>query len=83
MDEEKMRKVTLALAIMSLAGCGTFADFSKPDGRTWSATSCSGFTGWDACHKKAGEACPNGYDIANKEENQATGHRSMLYSCKR
>lgn len=72
-----------AVAVMLLMGSGCAAQSSKNEERAWTAVSCSGYVGWDACHNKARELCPNGYDMASKEENILAQKRTMLVSCKK
>ena len=82
-----MKKITLALAVaslaaMPLAGCGSLTVPNKPASREWIEVSCSGFANWEVCYKKADRFCPNGYDTANKEESLVAQRRTMLIACK-
>ena len=45
--------------------------------------SCSGFKGWQDCTAYALQACPNGFDIKNKEENLVLQARALTFQCKK
>jgi hypothetical protein len=45
-----------------LTGCVDVNEVKGPDGKTALALRCGDAT---ACYKKAGELCPNGYDLVN------------------
>ena len=74
-----MKILVSVLIALALSGCGPN---TKPDSRTWTTATCSGFAGWEVCNKKASESCPKGYDVANQEESQVAQKRTMQFSCK-
>ena len=45
--------------------------------------SCSGFKGWQDCTTYALQACPNGFEIKNKEENLVWQARELTFQCKK
>lgn len=71
--------VSLLLAL-ALAGCGTQA--SKPDTRTWTTLTCSGFLLWKDCWQEAQKLCPDGFDIANQIELRGPQKREVEVACK-
>lgn len=72
-----------AIALISLlSACSTLSPNKTVDTREWVNVDCSGAAGWEACYKKAESRCPNGFDIASKEENLVTGLRSFAYACR-
>ena len=55
----------LALAALALSACTTKPQqFRGPNGRAAYSMECG--SSLDDCYKKAGEACPNGYDIIDR-----------------
>lgn len=73
------RSVAVLSVLVSLASC---AIIPQQDQRKWESVSCSGFKGWDACIQQAAFSCAKGFDVRDKEENQVTQARSMLFACK-
>jgi hypothetical protein len=74
-----MKNLALILAAITIAGCSTTPN---KDRREWIEVTCSGFADWSHCYQKAKNICPNGYNMANREENLVTQKRSVLISCK-
>lgn len=68
----------LLLISMAVTACTSV----QVDKREWQSISCSGFKTWDACMRQASSACPKGFDIRNKIENQVTQARTMDFTCK-
>lgn len=65
-----MKKALLLTAIIVLAGCAQIepVTFQGPNGNTAYSMICSGMgRTWEACYQKAGELCPNGYDIVGQQ----------------
>lgn len=77
-----MKKISFGLLAILISGCAAMGIGQPPDKREWITVTCSGFSGWEACKQQALNACRNGYDVANQEENQVTQKRSMQYACK-
>src|SRR5262245_42339708 len=69
-----IRKIIL-LAPLLLTACAVAKPTNLPDGRQGLSISCDGQgVGMNVCWEKAGELCPRGYDIVNKEhESTPTG----------
>jgi hypothetical protein len=63
-----MRLFAFALAL--LAGCVSVNEVRGPDGKTALAVGCERAT---ACYKKAGELCPNGYDLVGNSSGSYVG----------
>jgi len=63
-----MRTVALiscGMVLFVLGGCGiTPTKFNGPNGRTAYSMRCG--NNLDACYEKAGELCPDGYDIIDR-----------------
>ncbi|HZV97895.1 MAG TPA: hypothetical protein VFF74_02790 [Methylophilaceae bacterium] len=75
-----MKKLLLISASLFLASCSL--NQAKPgDGREWAEVSCSGFADWTKCNAKAAKLCPNGYDVANREESLIAQRRTMMVAC--
>jgi hypothetical protein len=77
-----MRTLLLIAIAATLAACASEPKQAS-NNREWITVSCSGAVGWKACSDKGMQLCPNGFDIANKEENLITGLRSYQIACKR
>lgn len=69
----------MIITAILLSNCGMAPSKDK---REWLTLSCSGFAHWDQCYQKASNYRPNGYDMANREENLITQGRTMQVSCK-
>lgn len=74
-----MNRVFLAGMCLLLANC-SFAP--TKDNRQWAELTCSGFTPWRGCWETAIKLCPQGYDIADQEENLFIQKRIVKISCK-
>jgi hypothetical protein len=68
------------LAALAIVGCSAVSHTN--DGRQWTRVSCSGNSGWEACTHQAEQLCPQGFDIANKEENRSSALRAYEVACK-
>jgi hypothetical protein len=70
----------LSLGIVGLAllaGCVQVHEVKGPDGKTALAVKCGDAT---ACYKKAGELCPDGYDlVGNNNQNFVYGSQGSVY----
>ena len=77
-----MRNVMLFCLLGMLASCASTGG-KTADNREWVRVTCSGAAGWTVCTDKSLALCPNGYDIANKEENLVTGLRAYEIACKK
>jgi hypothetical protein len=62
-------KIMAALAsAVVLSGCAVSHQTVMPDGRKGLSINCSGSAmSWNQCYEKAGDQCPNGYDIISKD----------------
>ncbi|MEZ0231300.1 MAG: hypothetical protein ACAH12_00545 [Methylophilaceae bacterium] len=76
-----MKKIAFMLIALALAACSTTKP--KSDGREWIEVSCSGFADWSACNDKAARLCPDGYNVAKRDENWVTQGRVMTFACKK
>ncbi|KAB2869544.1 MAG: hypothetical protein F9K36_16650 [Burkholderiaceae bacterium] len=61
-----MRTLMFALAASILVACTTIEpqEFRGPNGKTAYSMKCG--SRMDGCYKKAGEVCPNGYNIIDR-----------------
>ena len=82
-----MRTIVIAASIgLFISACApvTPNSFNGPNGRQAYSMQCSGFgRTMDACLKKAGEMCPNGYSVIDRGSNSvayasATGPFMMM-----
>ena len=70
-----MRAVVFLLV---LTGCAVeLTPFRGPNGRVAYAMDCSDL-GIEACYQKAGEVCPNGYDILGQSDNVASTGKFLV-----
>jgi len=62
----------LLLITILIGGCATSQQIILPSGETGFTVNCGTYEGnsWSACYKKAGEMCPTGYDILEKNESE-------------
>jgi len=64
-----MKRLSIILVAVSLASCAAIEpkQFIGPNGKTAYSMRCSGMgRTLDACYQKAGEVCPNGYNIIDR-----------------
>lgn len=76
-----MKNLLIVSMLAALTACASTP--KQADTREWIRVTCSGAAGWTACTDKSLALCPNGYDIANKEENLVTGLRAYEIACKK
>lgn len=62
-----MKKVSVIIAMVMLAGCATAQKINRPDGSTEYIVQCGAGTGWNICYSKANELCPSGYADLSKD----------------
>lgn len=67
------------LALFALAGC---QNMQAQDNRQWTRVKCSGASNWTECWRQAEQLCPNGFDMANKEEDRVGLRREVDIACK-
>ncbi len=77
-----MKQTALTLVLLVLSGCSAVFPNKTVDSRAWSKVTCSGTASWEDCKSAALRACPNGFDMANKEENAITLKRTFEFACK-
>jgi hypothetical protein len=67
-----MRKLLVAVFIVSLTGCASVSKTYDQNGDISYGLNCSGSArGWDKCYSKAGELCGSkGYKIFTKDQEQ-------------
>jgi len=54
---------------LSLSACAVSNQVVMPSGQHGYTINCSGAAmTWAACYQKAGETCPQGYDVADKSD---------------
>lgn len=68
-----------AVGLLALAGC---QNMGTQDNRQWTRVKCSGASDWTACWRQAEQLCPNGFDMANKEEDRSALKREVDIACK-
>ena len=63
-----MRRSTLLLGALLLAGCASSSQTFGPDGRAVHTLNCSGWArSWSMCLERAGELCgARGYDVLER-----------------
>lgn len=64
-----MKNLIILIAIF-LSGCATSTKMILPSGVTGYSIECGAYS--QECYKKAGELCPNGYDIVSDQTTQRT-----------
>lgn len=69
----------LALAALVINGC---THIGADDSRQWTRVKCSGASEWAACWRQAEETCPDGFDMANKDEDRSALKREVDIACK-
>ena len=75
-----MSKILLLAIALAITGCATNA---KKDERTWTHLQCSGASvDWKDCWNAAKAFCPNGFDMANKQEQRESLKREVDVACK-
>lgn len=83
----------IILSVTSLIGCASTKKTIMPNGLVGYSIDCSGTAvSMNTCYEKAGELCPNGYDVHTKDQSGgwiatssfagATSMKGMLVSCK-
>ena len=74
-------KTSYMLIALLAAGCSSM---TQKDERTWTHLKCSGSSAaWTDCWKEARALCPNGFDMANREEQRESLKREVDVACKR
>jgi hypothetical protein len=80
-------RLSIGIVLALLAGCVSVRlnEVKGPDGKTALALKCGDAT---ACYKKAGELCPDGYDLVDKNnatyvvENYGGSVTTLVVECK-
>lgn len=67
-----MERLALLILPLLIVGCATSQEIVLPSGDKGFTVNCGTYEGnsWSACYKKAGEMCPTGYDILEKNESE-------------
>lgn len=79
MNSRSMLAGALALGFLTLVGC---QNMQTQDNRQWTRVKCSGASNWTECWRQAEQLCPNGFDMANKEEDRVGLRREVDIACK-
>lgn len=59
----------LAVSALALSSCAVSKSVVMPSGQHGYTVNCSGAAlSWAACYQKAGQDCPQGYDVADKSD---------------
>jgi hypothetical protein len=82
-----MKSLLLLSLVLLLSGCanGSFSDKRDLDNGSQQPgvkAFCNGMKSWSDCEKIASQACPNGYEILQKDENLTSQNRYIRYICK-
>ena len=77
--EEKMKSIVALFAALAIIGC---TNMGVDDNRSWTRVKCSGASDWTECWRQAEEICPDGFDMANKEEDRSALKREVYIACK-
>jgi hypothetical protein len=75
-----MKTLLAVVALLILAGCN-MPNTKPADNREWIEVSCSGFADWTKCNEKAARMCPEGYEVAGREESAIAQKRIMKFAC--
>ena len=70
---------TLLGGLLALSGC---QNMGGQDNRQWTRVKCSGASDWTECWRQAEQLCPNGFDMANKDEDRAALRREVDIACR-
>lgn len=74
-----MKSLYIFLPLL-LIGCSSM---SRQDDRMWTHLKCSGSSSaWTECWKEARAMCPQGFDMANREEQRESLKREVDIACK-
>lgn len=76
------KNLVTVVALLALSGC-SMPNTRQGDGREWIEVTCSGFADWNKCNEKAARMCPQGYDVATREESAIAQKRLMKFACKK
>lgn len=74
-----MKYLAVLMTCLLFTACKTT---THPDDRQWTRVKCSGASDWTECWRQAEEICPNGFDLANKEEDRSALKREVDIACK-
>ena len=77
-----MKSLMTTIALLALTGCN-MPNTKQGDGREWIDVTCSGFADWTKCNEKAARMCPEGYDVAMREESAIAQRRIMKFACRK
>lgn len=77
-----MKRYLSIIAMLVLVGCN-MPNTKPADNREWIEVSCSGFADWTKCNEKAARMCPEGYEVAGREESVIAQRRIMKFACTR
>lgn len=82
-----MKRISSIAFIVAISGCA--AQGPKPvtlqDGTQGFLATCGGTArSWADCYESASKACPNGFNISEKEHYEHEGYikRKLFYKCK-
>ncbi len=83
-----MMKYWTILTALALSSCDTLKtaqspDFDKSEVQSGIFLTCSGYKTWQHCYEAANKACPSGYSIISKDENQVSQARTLRIECKK
>lgn len=83
-----MKYISFLSLIFLLVGCAKLKtvqspDFEKTEMLAGITLYCSGYKNWNHCYEAANKACPNGYQILEKEENHVMQARTLRIECKK
>ena len=83
-----MKSISFLTLIFLLVGCTNLKtvqspDFEKAERLAGIALTCSVYKNWNHCYEAADKACPNGYQILEKEENHVMQARTLRIECKK
>lgn len=74
-----MAKLLLSILFL-LSACATSSEFITPDGSKAYSINCSGsMLSITQCYSKAGELCPNGYDVLRANEKDYGASTNLMY----
>jgi len=82
-----MKKLAILLMMPIVTACASgplseHRDLESGERQAGTVIYCSGYKTWRDCDHSAAKACPNGYDILEKEENLPTQSRMLRIQCK-
>lgn len=78
----KFSILSLVIVAAVLSGCIHSPQYARLKIDDWTELTCSGFLSWQDCKQEARAICPNGFYVADNQENYYIQRRVMSVACK-